>query len=96
MVREETPWPAEWEAAAAGPDAEIAAIELQEALERGLKQAGAECRQIFRLLLAGAGRQEIAAAFSGEPMGTIDSRISRCRARMLAFLDSQMQGSGDR
>jgi RNA polymerase sigma-70 factor (ECF subfamily) len=89
-------WPARWEALAVGPDAAIAVLELEAALAKGLSQAGTECRRIFELLLAGAGRREIAAAFAGEPMGTIDSRISRCRARLLAYLEAQARGGGSR
>lgn len=93
-VREGALWPAGWEAAAVGLDPAIAVLDLEAALAKGLQQAGPECRRIFELLLAGAGRREIAAAFAGEPMGTIDSRISRCRARLLAYLDSQVRGGG--
>jgi hypothetical protein len=48
-----------------------------------------ECRKIFSMLIGGAGRSEIREAFGREPMGTIDSRISRCRAKLLACIEDQ-------
>jgi RNA polymerase sigma factor (sigma-70 family) len=81
----EEPWLAAEGTAAAD---ETAAIDLWRDLERGLEAASTECRRIFELLLGGAGRREIAAAFPGEPQGTIDSRISRCRQRLLVHLES--------
>ena len=62
-------------------------VELQASLEKALLQLSTECRKIFRLLLGGAGRRELCAAFDGEPIGTIDSRLSRCRTRLLALLE---------
>jgi RNA polymerase sigma factor (sigma-70 family) len=64
-------------------------VELTATLEKGLRELPAECQRIFRLLLEGAGRQEIRDAFGGGNQGTIDSRISRCRARLLAYLEAQ-------
>ena len=46
------------------------------------------CRKIFRLLLEEASREDILAAFPGERAGTIDSRISRCRRKLLRFLEA--------
>jgi RNA polymerase sigma factor (sigma-70 family) len=76
-----------WEALVVSPDGEIAYVELVDALEKALRRVSGDCRKIFRLLVSGAGRQEICDAFAGEPIGTIDSRISRCRARLLAGLE---------
>ena len=72
------------------PDAaeDMAVIELRCSVERALQRLSPECCRIFALLCAGAGRQEIQAAFAGEPMGTIDSRISRCRSKLLAMLEA--------
>jgi RNA polymerase sigma-70 factor (ECF subfamily) len=68
------------------PD-EAGYVELLASLEKALAQLPEECRKIFRLLLGGASRREICSAFRGEPMGTIDSRLSRCRTRLLAHLE---------
>lgn len=65
---------------------DVKAIDLLHSIENALRRASPECQKIFRLLLEGAGRRELSAAFDGEPIGTIDSRISRCRARLLAYL----------
>jgi RNA polymerase sigma-70 factor (ECF subfamily) len=81
-----------WEWLAAAPEGEIAYIELVDALHRALGRLPVECRKIFELLLAGAGRREICAAFPGEPLGTVDSRVSRCRARLLADLQALHAG----
>jgi RNA polymerase sigma-70 factor (ECF subfamily) len=84
-------------AAAERPDPEgaedIAAIDLLSSVESALRQLSPECRRIFALLLGGAGRRDIGAAFENEPMGTIDSRISRCRAKLLALLESAAGGA---
>ena len=74
-------------------DGEIDYVDLVQALEKALRRLSGDCRQIFRLLVSGAGRQEICAAFAGEPIGTIDSRISRCRARLHACLE-ELRGEG--
>ena len=42
-----------------------------------------ECREVFRLLLADADREEMRKAFGGEPIGTTYSRVSRCREKLL-------------
>jgi DNA-directed RNA polymerase specialized sigma24 family protein len=76
------------------PDGEIAAIHLSHVLENAFREATPECRKIFRLLLEGAGRMQIQDAFGGELIGTIDSRISRCRARLLTYLEHHW-GKGD-
>ncbi|MCK4304236.1 MAG: RNA polymerase sigma factor [Candidatus Eisenbacteria sp.] len=77
-----------WSRVGTSPAAGIAAFDLERALGSALRRASPECRKIFRLLLAGAQRKEIRAAFDGEPMGTIDSRISRCRQKLLLSLGS--------
>jgi RNA polymerase sigma factor (sigma-70 family) len=64
------------------------AVEIAESLAKGLRAASAECRAIFRLLLSGATRTEIAEGFPGEKVGTIDSRISRCREKLLRYLEA--------
>ncbi len=69
------------------PDGERAAFDLVRQLEVALTRATAECRAIFRLLLSGAGRQEIQAAFGHEPLGTVDSRISRCRRKLVDTIE---------
>ena len=81
-----------WEALTVSPDGEVAHLELRDSLEKALRQLSVECQKIFRLLLEGAGRQEICAAFGSEPIGTIDSRVSRCRARLLACLEALHAG----
>ncbi len=68
------------------PDGTLDAIELAAALTEAIEAMPDECRKVFRLLLSGANREQIRAAFAGTPMGTIDSRISRCRRRLLALL----------
>jgi RNA polymerase sigma-70 factor, ECF subfamily len=81
--------PDDLEALGGSPAGEMGAIELAASLEGGLRQASAECRRVFELLLAGADREEIRAAFGNLPIGTIDSRISRCRAALLAYLEGR-------
>jgi len=66
----------------------MAAVELLASLEGALRRLSPECRKVFGLLLAGAERSDIRAAFGGEPMGTVDSRISRCRSKLMLFLES--------
>jgi DNA-directed RNA polymerase specialized sigma24 family protein len=69
--------------------AEVAgAVEIADSLERGLRSASPECRAIFRLLLSGATRSDFAAHFPGQKPGTIDSRISRCRGKLLRYLEA--------
>lgn len=70
-------------------------IVLRAALERALLRLAPECRTVFHLLLSGSGRREIQAAFPGEPLGTIDSRISRCRAKLLALLETSEGGTNE-
>ncbi len=84
-----------WGSVGVSPDGVIGAIDLGLALERAFRKATAECRKIFRLLLEGARRSEIQDAFPGEPMGTVDSRISRCRKKLLQRLEA-MDSSGGR
>ncbi len=62
-------------------------VDLVHSLDKALQRLSGDCRRIFRLLLEGATREEIRADFGDEPMGTIDSRISRCRARLLCELE---------
>jgi DNA-directed RNA polymerase specialized sigma24 family protein len=64
------------------------AIELLSSVESALQGLQPECRRIFALLLSGASRHEVLAAFGDVPIGTIDSRISRCRDKLLAALES--------
>ena len=66
----------------------MAEVELLASLEGALLRLSPECRKVFGLLLAGAERRDICAAFGGEPMGTVDSRISRCRSKLLLLLES--------
>jgi len=79
-----------WMAEAVGlsPNGERAAFDLVRQLEIALGRATEECRKIFRLLLSGAGRHEIRAAFGDEPLGTIDSRISRCRRKLVEAIEA--------
>jgi RNA polymerase sigma-70 factor (ECF subfamily) len=81
---------------AAGPEPaaieEIGAIDLRDSIQSALLRMTAECRKVFRLLLAGATRKELCAAFAGEPAGTVDSRIARCRSKLLAFLEGETRG----
>ena len=72
------------------PDAvaAVAAIELWSAVESAVRRLSPECQRVFALLARGASRREIHVAFGGEPMGTIDSRISRCRGKLLSLLGS--------
>ena len=84
------PWGLEAQAAASESD--VAYVDLGMALEKGLRGLSADCQLIFRLLIEGAGRREICAAFPEEPIGTVDSRISRCRARLLASLEAGPKG----
>jgi RNA polymerase sigma factor (sigma-70 family) len=85
-----------WMAEAVGvsPDGDRAAFDLVRQLEIALAQATAECREIFRLLLGGAGRHEIRAAFGDEPLGTVDSRISRCRRKLIEEIERAARGAG--
>ena len=76
-----------WETVGLTPDGERAEYDLIRALRPAFRRATAECRKIFRLLLTGARRREIRAAFGNEPIGTLDSRISRCRQKLLAHLE---------
>lgn len=76
-----------WETIGLTPEGERAAFDLVRTLRPALQSASAECRKIFRLLLRGAQRREIQRAFGDEPIGTVDSRISRCRKRLLARLE---------
>ncbi len=82
-----------WDTVGVSAEGEIAAIDLEESLEKGLRRSSPECRKVFSLLLSGAGREEIREAFGGEPIGTIDSRISRCRERLLRHLEDLWRGS---
>jgi RNA polymerase sigma-70 factor (ECF subfamily) len=72
----------------------MAAVELLASLEGALRRLSPECRKVFGLLLAGAERNDICAAFGGEPMGTVDSRISRCRSKLLLLLESHPGRTG--
>jgi RNA polymerase sigma factor (sigma-70 family) len=76
-----------WETAGVSTESEIAVIEFTATLERALRRVSAECRTVFRFLLAGRERSDIRKAFGNEPLGTIDSRISRCREKLLRHLE---------
>ncbi len=76
-----------WDTVGVSPEGEVAALDLADSLEKALRVATADCRRVFRLLLAGWERREIRAAFGDEPLGTIDSRISRCREKLLRRLE---------
>jgi RNA polymerase sigma factor (sigma-70 family) len=76
-----------WETVGVTRDGEIAAIDLAESLGTALRRATPECRKVFSLLLAEASREEMRRSFGGEPLGTTDSRISRCRERLLGYLE---------
>jgi RNA polymerase sigma factor (sigma-70 family) len=73
---------------------EVGYLELLTSVEEALVLLPDECRKILRLLLGGAGRREICAAFEGQPIGTIDSRISRCRSRLLDYLEETSNRRG--
>jgi DNA-directed RNA polymerase specialized sigma24 family protein len=67
-----------------------------ESLEKALALAAPPCRTILRLLLEGATREELHRAFVGEPAGTVDSRVSRCRAKLLDDLRRLSEEVGGR
>lgn len=75
------------EAAAVAADDPIAATDLYLAIERGMQALSAECREVIRLLLSGAERGEIHQALGGGNPGTLDSRISRCRRKLLDIIE---------
>lgn len=79
----------EWDAIGVSPDEEVAGFHLSRLIEDALERLSPECRKVFGMLIEGADRNEIREAFGSEPMGTTDSRISRCRAKLLAFLEDQ-------
>jgi RNA polymerase sigma-70 factor (ECF subfamily) len=81
-----------WRTVGVSPEGEIRWRELRSALEEILPEASEPCRRVFQLLLQGADREEIRAAFGNEPMGTVDSRISRCRRWLLERLEETLGG----
>lgn len=76
-----------WETVGVSPDGVVAAIDLAESLEKAMRRVSPDCRKVFALLLADAGREEMRLAFGGEPTGTLDSRVSRCREKLLQHLE---------
>jgi RNA polymerase sigma factor (sigma-70 family) len=77
-----------WETVGVTDGGAVAAIDLAESLEKAFRDLSPECRKVFALLLADAGRGEIRSAFGGEPIGTVDSRVSRCREKLLGQLEA--------
>lgn len=85
----------DWDTIGVGAGEEYAAIDLVESIEKALRRASPESRTIVRLLVAGGGREDVRRAFGNEPIGTTDSRISRCRERLLRDLEALWkEGSG--
>ena len=69
----------------AGDDGRV--VDLRDWVERALLHVSSDCRTIFRLLLLEACRQDIHDAFPGESPGAVDSRISRCRDKLLREME---------
>lgn len=78
----------DWDTIGAGADHAIEEFELSESIEKALVRATPDCRKVFRLLFAGADRRQVAESFGTEPSGTVDSRISRCREKLMRHLDA--------
>lgn len=78
-----------WDAVGVSPEEDVAGFHLCRLIENALERFSPECRKVFRMLIEGAERNEIREAFGGEPIGTTDSRISRCRAKLLSYLEGQ-------
>jgi RNA polymerase sigma-70 factor (ECF subfamily) len=76
---------------ASSEDEAIQSFEIWECLEKALHLASPECRTIFRVLLSGGDRAAMLATFPGDPEGTVDSRLSRCRKRLLEHLEREMR-----
>ena len=55
-------------------------------LHKAIARLSDECRKIFALLLSEQSREDIQRAFGGIPMGTIDSKIHRCRKKLKSLL----------
>jgi RNA polymerase sigma-70 factor (ECF subfamily) len=81
-------------AAGAAIDDGTGQAELMDSLEKALALTAPPCRAIFRMLLEGATREEIHRSFAPEPAGTIDSRVSRCRAKLLRDLQELHKEGG--
>jgi len=77
----------DWSTIRVNVDPEVGVIHFMESLKKALSRMTVDCRKVFRLLLAGAGRKEIQKAFANEPAGTTDSRVSRCRKKLLLELE---------
>ena len=76
-----------WDTVGVRGEGEQGVIDLTDSIERALRRATPDCRRVFRLLLSGLERSEIRDAFGREPLGTVDSRISRCREKLLRHLE---------
>jgi RNA polymerase sigma-70 factor, ECF subfamily len=79
--------PPAWSSADTFAGDEGRVVDLVEWVERALLKASSDCRTIFRLLLLEAGRKDIHDAFPGESPGAVDSRISRCRDKLLREME---------
>lgn len=74
---------------ASSEDEAIQSFEIWEMLEKALRLASSDCRTVFRVLLSGGDRAAMLATFPGDPEGTVDSRVSRCRKRLLDYLEGE-------
>jgi RNA polymerase sigma factor (sigma-70 family) len=60
--------------------------ETEAVLLRAINSLHAECKKVLTFLLSEQSREAIQEAFDGAPMGTIDSKIHRCRKRLKELL----------
>jgi len=86
--------PLDWPTIGVAIEPEVGTIDLLASVEKALARLSHDCRKIFRLLLAGAERPEIQEAFPGEPVGTTDSRVSRCRQMLLREMEEHGRKGG--
>jgi RNA polymerase sigma-70 factor (ECF subfamily) len=64
------------------PDSSFDDKETSMLLRKALNKLKSECKKILTLLLREESREAIQRAFGGAPMGTIDSKIHRCRKKL--------------
>ena len=69
-----------------GPDIVQNEKETSMILHKAIARLSDECRKIFALLLSEQSREDMQRAFGGVPMGTIDSKIHRCRKKLKDLL----------